>query len=65
MNDPTARLCDLYYYPVKGLTPHRLQQAALLPGQPIRGDRLSAIENGPSDLTQRRLPTCLSSISSC
>jgi uncharacterized protein len=48
MNDPTALLCDLYYYPVKGLTPHRLQRAALLAGQPIGCDRLYAIENGPS-----------------
>ena len=48
MNDPTAMLHDLYQYPVKGLTPQRLQRATLLPGQPIDCDRLYAIENGPS-----------------
>jgi uncharacterized protein len=48
MNDPTAMLCDLYHYPVKGLTPHQLRRAVLLPGQPIGCDRLYAIENGPS-----------------
>jgi uncharacterized protein len=48
MSDPTAMLCDLYHYPVKGLTPQPLRREALLPGQPIGCDRLYAIENGPS-----------------
>jgi uncharacterized protein YcbX len=38
----------IYRYPVKGLGPDRLEAAELLPGKTIAGDRLYAIENGPS-----------------
>jgi uncharacterized protein len=38
----------IYRYPIKGLSPEPLQRAALTPGQTIPGDRLYAIENGPS-----------------
>jgi len=48
MREATATLRDLYHYPVKGLTPQRLERAALRPGQPIGCDRLYAIENGPA-----------------
>jgi len=48
MSEPPSVLHDLYYYPVKGLSPQRLRRAALLPGQPIGCDRLYAVENGPS-----------------
>jgi uncharacterized protein YcbX len=39
---------SIYRYPIKGLTPEPLSRAALKPGQTIVGDRLYAIENGPS-----------------
>jgi uncharacterized protein YcbX len=40
---------SIYRYPVKGLSPERLATAALTPGRPIAGDRMYAIENGPTD----------------
>jgi uncharacterized protein len=43
-----ARIDALYRYPVKGLSPERLSRARLPPGQTVPGDRLYAIENGPS-----------------
>src|SRR5580658_7300299 len=43
-----AIIQSIYRYPVKGLTPEPLPRAALTPGQTIPGDRLYAIENGPS-----------------
>ncbi|SEF52677.1 MOSC domain-containing protein [Bosea lathyri] len=42
------RIASLYRYPVKGLTPERLPRAALEEGRYFPGDRLFAIENGPS-----------------
>lgn len=36
----------LYRYPVKGLTPERLESVDLAPGQTVPGDRSWAIENG-------------------
>jgi hypothetical protein len=41
-------IASIYRYPVKGLGPDRLDSAELLPGRTIAGDRLYAIENGPS-----------------
>jgi MOSC domain-containing protein len=41
-------VANIYRYPVKGLGPDRLESAELLPGRTIAGDRLYAIENGPS-----------------
>lgn len=38
----------IYRYPIKGLTPEPLARAALEPGQTVPGDRIYAIENGPS-----------------
>jgi uncharacterized protein len=43
-----ARIHSIYRYPIKGLTPEPLARAALAPGQTVPGDRLYAIENGPS-----------------
>jgi MOSC domain-containing protein len=43
-----AKIQSIYRYPIKGLSPERLDRAALTPGQTIPGDRLYAIENGPS-----------------
>ena len=42
------RLASIYRYPVKGLTPERLSSADLRAGEVIEGDRLYAVENGPS-----------------
>lgn len=41
-------IAAIYRYPVKGLGPDRLKSAELAPGGTIAGDRLYAIENGPS-----------------
>jgi uncharacterized protein YcbX len=38
----------LYRYPVKGLSPEPLESVTLKPGEFFPGDRLYAIENGPS-----------------
>jgi uncharacterized protein YcbX len=43
-----ATIAAIYRYPVKGLGPDQLESAKLAPGQTIAGDRLYAIENGPS-----------------
>ena len=43
-----AKIQAIYRYPIKGLSPERLERAALRPGQTVTGDRLYAIENGPS-----------------
>jgi uncharacterized protein YcbX len=39
---------NIYRYPVKGLSPEPLDRARLLPGATVPGDRIYAIENGPS-----------------
>ena len=44
----TAKIQAIYRYPVKGLTPEPLSRGELAVGQTIAGDRLYAIENGPS-----------------
>ena len=41
-------IAAIYRYPVKGLGPDHLESAELAPGHTIAGDRLYAIENGPS-----------------
>jgi len=43
-----ARIDAIYRYPVKGLSPQKLERTALSPGQTLPADRLYAIENGPS-----------------
>jgi uncharacterized protein YcbX len=42
------RVRALYRYPVKGLSPEALGSVMLQPGEYFPGDRLYAIENGPS-----------------
>jgi uncharacterized protein YcbX len=44
----SAKIKAIYRYPVKGLSPERLPGARLAAGETIVGDRLYAIENGPS-----------------
>jgi uncharacterized protein YcbX len=39
---------SIYRYPVKGLSPEPLARVVLAPGETVPGDRLYAIENGPS-----------------
>jgi uncharacterized protein YcbX len=39
---------SIYRYPVKGLSPERLERTQLAVGETVPGDRLYAIENGPS-----------------
>ncbi|WP_128565467.1 MOSC domain-containing protein [Methylobacterium crusticola] len=50
MATDTARLRidALHRYPVKGLSPEPLAAVALTPGAYVPGDRLYAVENGPS-----------------
>ncbi len=48
MASATATLNNIYRFPVKGLSPEPLPRTALSPGQTVPGDRLYAIENGPS-----------------
>src|SRR4030095_2661789 len=46
LNSPKVNA--IYRYPVKGLSPELLGHAPLTPGETVPGDRLYAIENGPS-----------------
>jgi uncharacterized protein len=41
------RVSAIYRYPVKGLTPERLDSVELVPGETLPFDRAYAIENGP------------------
>jgi uncharacterized protein len=50
---PVIRVARIYRYPVKGLTPERLSCAPLSAGEVIAGDRLYAVENGPSGFDPR------------
>ena len=43
-----ARLESIYRYPVKGLSPERLEAVRLEVGQTLPADRKYAVENGPS-----------------
>jgi uncharacterized protein len=43
-----AIIQSIYRYPVKGLSPEPLSRVSLAAGQTVSGDRLYAIENGPS-----------------
>jgi uncharacterized protein YcbX len=45
---PPAQIQAIYRYPVKGLSPQRLERTRLAPGATLPADRLYAIENGPS-----------------
>ena len=44
----SAKVSFVYRYPVKGLSPEPLQRAQLAAGETVPGDRIYAIENGPS-----------------
>jgi len=45
---PAGTIQSIYRYPVKGLSPEALPRADLAVGQTLAGDRMYAIENGPS-----------------
>jgi uncharacterized protein len=45
---PKVTVNSLFRYPVKGLSPEELTRTQLTKGQTVPGDRLYAIENGPS-----------------
>jgi MOSC domain-containing protein len=60
-----ATIKAIYRYPVKGLSPEPLTQTTLTPRQTVPGDRLHAIENGPSAFDPATRLTSASSISSC
>jgi MOSC domain-containing protein len=48
MRRAQANIKKIFRYPVKGLSAETLEQAVLSAGQTVPGDRLYAIENGPS-----------------
>ncbi len=48
MTNQPARIDAIYRYPVKGLSPQRLERVTLSAGATLPADRLYAIENGPS-----------------
>ena len=48
MNHPSSpEVVSLYRYPIKGLSPQKLDQLSLTEGATVPGDRAYAIENGP------------------
>ncbi|HWA62367.1 MAG TPA: MOSC domain-containing protein [Caulobacteraceae bacterium] len=44
----TAAIAALFRHPIKGFTPEKLDRAELVPGGAFPGDRLYAVEDGPS-----------------
>jgi hypothetical protein len=44
----TAFIAALFRHPIKGFTPEKVKLADLTPGGPFPGDRLYALEDGPS-----------------
>src|SRR5260370_27105139 len=48
MGDASPKIHAIYRYPVKGLSPEPLARATLAVAETLPGDRLYAIENGPS-----------------
>jgi uncharacterized protein YcbX len=47
MTNAQPHIDAIYRYPVKGLSPQRLERTRLSPGATLPADRLYAIENGP------------------
>src|SRR6185312_5425302 len=47
-NTMTARIAALFRHPIKGFTPEKVKLAQLVAGGPFPGDRLYALEDGPS-----------------
>jgi len=48
------RIRSIYRYPIKGLSPEPMSRANLSPSQTLPGDRLYAIENGPSGFNPKK-----------
>src|SRR6201988_1006698 len=58
-DNPGPHVSVIYRYPVKGLTPERLERVSLAVGETLPLDRAYAIENGPGRFdpdTPRHLP---------
>lgn len=53
-NSPISQVVDIYRYPVKGLSPEKLNEVELSPGQTLPGDRIYAIENGTGRFDQNQ-----------
>lgn len=49
-----GRIAALYRHPIKGFTPQKVSAAFLEAGRPFPGDRLWAVENGPSGFDPNR-----------
>jgi MOSC domain-containing protein len=50
----TAAIAALFRHPIKGFTPEKLERADLAEGRPFPGDRLFALEDGPSGFDPAR-----------
>src|SRR5207253_10562221 len=48
MGDASPKIHAIYRYPIKGLSPEPLARTTLAVAETLPGDRLYAIENGPS-----------------
>ena len=48
------RVAAMYRYPIKGLSPQAIGRAELVAGQFFPGDRLFALENGPTDFDEAK-----------
>ena len=44
----TATIAALFRHPIKGFTPEKVKLAQLVAGEAFPGDRLYALEDGPS-----------------
>ena len=51
-----AIIQSIYRYPIKGLSPEALSRVLLAPGEAVPGDRIYAIENGPSGFDRLTQP---------
>ena len=49
----TARVSSIYRYPVKGLSPQKLESVDLVAGEALPWDRAYAMENGPAPFDPR------------
>src|SRR6184192_309327 len=48
MGDASPKVHAIYRYPIKGLSPEPLARTTLAVAETLPGDRLYAVENGPS-----------------
>jgi uncharacterized protein YcbX len=50
----TGKIAALYHHPIKGFTPQKVASATLRPGEAFPGDRLFAVEDGPSGFDPKK-----------